>query len=100
MTKAAVRFAVSLSALVAMLSSAQAQSLSIEVLSSRPELVSGGSALIRITGASGAPTVMVDSKDVSGAFKTDARGGFVGLVEGLKDGDNRLVAKGQGREAS
>jgi len=100
MTKSAMRLAVSFTILVATFGGALAQNLNIEVLSSRPELVSGGSALIRITGASGAPAVTLDSKDVSGAFKTDARGGLVGLVEGLKDGDNRLVAKGQGREAS
>jgi Tannase-like family of unknown function (DUF6351) len=100
MTKAAMRLVVSLTALATTLGSASAQTLNVEVLSSRPELVSGGSALVRITGASGAPAVTLDSKDVSGAFKTDTRGGFVGLVEGLKDGDNRLVAKGGGREAS
>jgi Tannase-like family of unknown function (DUF6351) len=100
MTKTAMRLAVSLTMLVATLSGAHAQSLTIEVLSSRPELVSGGSALVRITGASGAPVVTIDSKDVSGAFKTGTRGSFVGLVEGLKVGDNRLVAKGQGSEAS
>src|SRR5215475_11128855 len=100
MTRAAVRLAATLAAVCAALSSVQAQSLSIEVLSSRAELVSGGSALVRITGASSAPTVAVDGKDVSGAFKTDAQGRFVGLIEGLKDGDNRLLAKGGGREAS
>jgi Tannase-like family of unknown function (DUF6351) len=100
MTKAAVRLAATLAALCTALSSGQAQSLSVEVLSSRPELVSGGSALVRITGASGAPAVTVDGKDVSGAFKADAKNAFVGLIEGLKDGDNRLIAKGAGREAA
>ena len=93
MTKAAVYLAAMLAALCAALSSAQAQSLSTEILSSRPELVSGGSALVRIGGASGAPAVTVDGKDISGAFKQDAKSGWVGLVEGLRDGDNRLVAK-------
>src|SRR5215510_7548029 len=100
MTRAAIRLAISLTTLVATLGNACAQSLTLEVLSSRPELVSGGSALIRIAGASGAPAVTVDGKDVSSAFKTDAQGRWIGLVEGLKDGDNRLVAKGGGREAS
>src|SRR5262245_12397965 len=98
MTKSAMRLAVSLTALFATLGGACAQTLSIERWSSRPELVSGGSALIRISGASGAPAVTVDGKDVSGAFKADAQGRWVGLVEGLKDGDNRLVTKGGGRE--
>ena len=80
MTKAAVHLAATLAALCGTLSSAQAQSLNVDVLSSRPELVSGGSALIRITGAGGVPVVTVDGKDVSGAFKADAQGRFVGLA--------------------
>ena len=70
-----------------------AQGLTLEVLSSRPELVSGGDALVRIVGAHGAPAVTVEGKDLSGVFKSDAKGGWVGLVDGLKDGNNRLVAK-------
>src|SRR5262245_3202281 len=100
MTRAAIRLAVCLTTFVATLGGASAQSLSIEVLSSRAELVSGGSALVRITGASSAPAVAIDGKDVSGAFKQDAKSGWIGLIEGLKDGDNRLVAKGGGREAA
>ncbi len=61
-------------------SSALAQTLSIEVLSSRPELVTGGDALVRITGAASAPTVPVGGHGVSVAFKSDAKGGWVGLV--------------------
>src|SRR5215475_6425542 len=100
MSKTGLCVLVSSIGLCATFGGACAQSLSIEVLSSRPELVSSGSALIRITGASGAPAVTLDGKDVSSAFKADAKSGFVGLIEGLKDGDNRLVAKGGGREAS
>jgi len=100
MSKTGLRVLVSSVALCATFGSACAQSLSLEVLSSRAELVSGGSALVRITGASGVPAVTVDGKDVSGAFKVDAQGRFVGLIEGLKDGDNRLLAKGGGREAT
>jgi hypothetical protein len=77
-----------------------ADRLNLEVLSSRSELVSGGDALIRITGTHGAPAVTVDGTDVSGAFKADANGNWVGLVAGLKDGDNRLAAKAGGSEAS
>ena len=80
-------------------SSAFAQSLGIEVLSSRPELVSGGDALVRIT-ATAAPTVSVGGTDVSSVFKSDGKGGFVGLVTGLKDGANQLSAKADGEDAS
>jgi hypothetical protein len=80
-------------------SSALAQSLGIEVLSSRPELVSGGDALVRIT-ATAPPTVSLGGTDVSGTFKSDAKGGWVGLVTGLKDGANQLAAKADGKDAS
>jgi hypothetical protein len=66
--------------------------ISVQVLSSKPQLVSGGDALVKITGATAAPTVTVDGKDVSAAFKA-ANGAYVGLVTGLKDGANALVAK-------
>jgi len=74
--------------------------LGIEVLSSRPELVTGGDALVRISGAEAAPNVMVGTSDVSGAFRSDPKGGWVGLVAGLRDGNNQLVAKAGGKEAT
>ena len=74
--------------------------LAIEVLSSRPELVTGGDALVRISGAEAAPKVTVGASDVSGAFRPDQKGGWVGLVEGLRDGSNQLVAKAGGKEVS
>jgi hypothetical protein len=77
-----------------------AQQIRIEVLSSRPTLVTGGDALVRITGAAAAPTVSVDGANVSAAFTGDAANGFVGLVTGLKDGPNALVAKAGASEAS
>jgi hypothetical protein len=67
--------------------------ISVDVLSSRPELVTGGDALIKVSGASAAPTITVDGKDVAVAFKPDPKGGFVGLVTGLKDGDNMVAVK-------
>ena len=53
--------------------------LRVEVLSSRQDLVSGGDALVKITGGEGSPAVTVGGKDVSGAFKADPKGGWVGL---------------------
>src|SRR5882672_1683336 len=72
MTNNIWRLALSAAALCTMLSvsntSAQSQNtLSLDVLSSRPQLVSGGSALVRITGTATAPAVALDGKDVSGA---------------------------------
>lgn len=75
-------------------------SLKIEVLSSRPELVSGGDALVRVLGSDTPPNVWLGGFDVSAVFKPDPKGGWVGLVGGLKDGDNALVAKAAGKEAA
>jgi Tannase-like family of unknown function (DUF6351) len=74
--------------------------LAIEVLSSRPELVTGGNALVRISGAAEAPRVTVGGNDVSSAFRRDAKGGWLGLVDGLKDGANPLVAGAGGKEVT
>ncbi len=65
----------------------------IQVLSSMPQLVTGEDALVRITGATAAPTVTVGTKDVSSAFSKDANGNYVGLVTGLAVGNNTLTAK-------
>src|SRR6266850_821089 len=99
------RLAASLTALCGVLAGSHAWAqtaagLALEVLSSRPELVSGGDALVKISGTNSAPAVTVDGKDMSGVFKSDARGGWVGLVDGLKDGANRLVAKAGGNEVA
>src|SRR5262249_33612037 len=88
-------------ALAALPAWAQApRGLTVEILSSRPELVSGGDALVKILGATSAPAVTLGGKDVSGVFKSDSNGGWIGLVDGLKDGDNQLVAKAGGAEAA
>jgi hypothetical protein len=73
--------------------------LSIEVLSSRPDLVTGGDALVRIS-APEAPKVTVDASDVSAQFRPDQNGRWAGLIEGLKAGANQLVAKAGGKEAT
>jgi hypothetical protein len=72
----------------------------VDVVSSRPDLVTGGDALVKVTGTTAAPTVTVEGKDVSSVFKADPKGGFVGLVTGLKDGDNALVAKAGADQAT
>jgi Tannase-like family of unknown function (DUF6351) len=74
--------------------------LGIDVVSSRPDLVTGGDALVRISGAEAAPKGTVGANDVSGAFRPDSKGGWVGLVEGLGDGANRLVVTAGGKEAT
>jgi hypothetical protein len=70
-----------------------AAAISVQVLSSMPNLVTGGDALVKITGATAAPTVTVGGVDVTARFKGDATKGWTGLVTGLKDGNNELTAK-------
>jgi hypothetical protein len=85
-----------------LLASAQAlsQEPRIEILSSFPELVTGGDALVRITGISAAPSVTVDGAGVWAAFTADRNGAWIGLVDGLADGRNTLVVADGGHEAS
>lgn len=59
--------------------SAVAQEVAIEVLSSRADLVTGGDALVRVTG-SAAPTVTVNGTDVSTAFAEGSDGGWISLA--------------------
>src|SRR5260221_5238660 len=88
-----IRAAASGAVICAAMAGFNAKALEVQVLSSFPELVTGGDALVKITGATAPPTVSVGGADVSSAFKADPKGGFVGLVTGLKNGDNVLTAK-------
>ena len=69
----------------------------IKVLSNRADLVSGGDALVEVVLPTGAAVeglrVDVDGRDVSSAFKQRADGRVVGLLSGLKDGDNVVTAR-------
>ena len=65
----------------------------IRTLSSRADLVSGGDALIAISGGRGL-TVTVNGKDVTDRLAADeATGEWRGLIDGLRIGGNRVVAK-------
>src|SRR5690348_9172167 len=65
--------------------------IGVDLLSSRPELVSGGDVLVRATGVTAAPPVTVNGAAAMVDFKSDGKGGWVGLIGGLKDGDNTVV---------
>jgi hypothetical protein len=78
----------------------------LSVLSSRPDQVSGGDALVRVDVPRTVPlqqvTVLRNGEDVTAAFRPAADGrALEGLVEGFNIGDNELVAQpdsgGQGR---
>jgi hypothetical protein len=64
--------------------------LSVDVASSRADLVSNASALVVIRGANGTPSVRWDNRDISRLFSPDPNnpGQFIGLVVGFIDGKN------------
>ncbi|PSL00403.1 hypothetical protein CLV30_11663 [Haloactinopolyspora alba] len=69
----------------------------IEVLSSRPDAVSGGDALVRVTAPPGVEPgsvdVELDGADVTGQLSPDPAGGtLTGVVSGLPDGAGTLTA--------
>src|SRR4051812_33967660 len=66
-----------------------AAAVRIEVLSNRADLVSGGDALVAISKPA---QVLRNGTDVTSAFSR-RNGRFEGLVTGLRDGGNSLVAK-------
>jgi len=77
--------------LAAVPAAADAAALKVETVSTRPDMVTGGDVLVRVTGAV-RPRVAVDGRDVSGAFRPADDGGVLGLVDGLAPGAHQLVA--------
>lgn len=78
--------------------------LTATVLSSRPDTVSGGDALIQVEAPPGVPlnriTVRVGERNVTDAFQPAASGHAVqGLVDGLAEGENLLTATVEGTDA-
>lgn len=68
--------------------------LTVTVLSGRPDMVTGGDALVQISGTSGgALSVMLNEKDVTGLFKATPSGAMVGLISGLPVGKSSLIAR-------
>lgn len=69
----------------------------IEVLSSDPLLMSGGSALVRVTLPPGTVkngvTIMAAGKDMTGRFQEVAPGALMGVVDGLPVGESTVEVK-------
>src|ERR1700724_3484370 len=84
-------------AFFALILSASAQKLTLNTISSRPDMISGGDTLVEIKSAAGAAAkvvVTLNGRDVSRTFHADAaRGSLTGLVDGLQAGANTLSAK-------
>lgn len=71
--------------------------LEIRSLSSRPDLVSGGDALVEVKGPAGTPldqlTLTLNGNDVTSYLETDqATGSYRGVIGGMTAGANTLVA--------
>lgn len=81
--------------------SAEAQRrLELKLLSSpRPDLVSGGDALVEVRGAAGPVTLTVNGAPARSLSIDPDRGTQVGLVTGLRPGKNTLVARSGGDSA-
>lgn len=75
--------------------------LDLKIVSSRPDMVSGGNALVRVDTPTGAVERLIEVKangrDVTSAFQRDpAGGGLLGVVSGLRDGDNTIDVSYEG----
>src|SRR3712207_6640322 len=84
-------------------SAAPTSALTVDVLSNRSDLISGGDALVAIDLPAGVGPSSVrvtdDGRDVTSAFARRADGRFEGLVTGLDLGRNVLVASAPGRRS-
>ena len=77
---------------------AQSARLEIKTLSSRPDMVSGGDALVEVNAPAGAQlnqlTLTLNGKDVTNQLELDpTTGSFRGLISEMNLGDNMLLAK-------
>jgi hypothetical protein len=81
------------------LAAAQSNLTILKVLGNRADLVSGGNALVEVVLPAKAKAtyanvkVLLNGNDVTSSFAVRADGRYYGLVEGLKEGQNLLVAR-------
>jgi Tannase-like family of unknown function (DUF6351) len=78
-----------------------ANDVRIRVVSSRADMVTGGDALVEITGASSAVpaiAVILNGRDVTNVFRAaGSNGSLLGRIEGLTIGRNVLEARTRGK---
>ncbi len=77
-------------------------SLTVEAVSTRPEHVTGGDVLVRVTGLGDSDDVEVTAEgtDVTGAFTVADDGTATGLVTGLAGGESTIEARAGGATAT
>ena len=92
-----------LSVTVAGSADVRAQDLQVRVLSTRPDMVSAGNALVEISGIregdESSLAVTVAGRTVTDAFRTAGAGSLRGLVEGLAVGRNTLDVRAGSRRS-
>ncbi|MFI8436986.1 DUF6351 family protein [Streptomyces sp. NPDC079020] len=83
--------------------SQERETLQVTAVSSRPGVVSGNDALIRVTApasiAAGSIRVEVAGRDVTSSFRPSGDNTVMGVVKELSTGDNLLTATAQGADA-
>ncbi|MEE1738301.1 DUF6351 family protein [Streptomyces sp. BE147] len=79
------------------------EKLQVTAVSSRPDVVSGDDALIRVvapaSAAAGSIRVAVDGRDVTSSFRPSGDNALMGVVKELSKGENRLTATAQGADS-
>ena len=90
---AVVALAVGSAGCVAAGSGTAVESVDVDVVSSRADMVTGGDALVRVGGFEMADglRIAVDGVDVTAAFKMVDSGALLGFVDGLRAGENTLT---------
>jgi hypothetical protein len=78
---------------------AASRELKLEILSSRPDKVTGGDALVHVDVPDVRVRVTLNGKDVSSVFTAD-EGGLTGLVGNMRPGSNVLRAEAGGRRTT
>ncbi|HEY7174404.1 MAG TPA: DUF6351 family protein, partial [Micromonosporaceae bacterium] len=58
-----------------------------------PSLISGGDVLVRITGATGTPTITVDGHATGASVHAQSDGSWLALVSGMSNGRHRIDAR-------
>ena len=97
-----VAFAFAVAAIALSPAVAHAKSVDLSVLSSQPNQVSGGDALVRVNAPPGLLdklTVERNGEDVTAAFKPQGDG-LVGLVDGFDLGNNELTVHRNDKSSS
>jgi hypothetical protein len=101
MTCGRLWLSVTVAALLASSLGIAADALQIRVLSGRPDMVTGGDALLAISGGTARPIVVtLNGRDISAAFREGpATGRRLGTVEGLQLGKDIVRVKAEGQRA-